>query len=236
MDKYREIQILENDKLAQKFAYEFCIEKGMYCSTFHFEDCLQCARIGLMKALKKYKPENGKISTYAWYYMYAECIAEYKKCKNVIHIPAQLKVPFPDFEELESVYDTEDDDNVMYEEIIHDGNASPEDVTYYHYLKEIIKEEINKLPARNRYVLIKRFGLDDGTEKTLTEIGKEIKVSGDRIRQIEIKGIRVLRRSLRSRLKIPYFDESLIVIDEPNLFEEVKDISYNDYMRSCENP
>ncbi len=69
--------------------------------------------------------------------------------------------------------------------------------------KELLKEAMNKvletLSPREKKVLIMRFGLDDGKPKTLEEVGKEFKVTRERIRQIEAKAIRKLKHPTRAR-------------------------------------
>ena len=63
---------------------------------------------------------------------------------------------------------------------------------------------IETLTPREQMVLIKRFGLDGGREYTLDEIGKEIGVTRERIRQIEFKALRKLRHCSRSRIFADY--------------------------------
>jgi len=58
---------------------------------------------------------------------------------------------------------------------------------------------LETLSPREKKVLIMRFGLDDGKPKTLEEVGKEFKVTRERIRQIEAKAIRKLKHPTRAR-------------------------------------
>ena len=55
-------------------------------------------------------------------------------------------------------------------------------------------------------VLRLRFGLDDGHQRTLEEVGKEFKVTRERIRQIEAKALRKLRHPSRSKKLKDYLD------------------------------
>ena len=57
----------------------------------------------------------------------------------------------------------------------------------------------NILTGRERRVLQLRFGLDDGRQRTLEEVGREFGVTRERIRQIEAKALRKLRHPSRSR-------------------------------------
>lgn len=69
--------------------------------------------------------------------------------------------------------------------------------------KELLREQISNvlgfLTEREREVLIMRFGLDDGKDHTLEEVGKRFGVTRERIRQIEAKALRKLRHPSRSK-------------------------------------
>lgn len=75
----------------------------------------------------------------------------------------------------------------------------PADAASRHLLKEQMFEILDGLADRERQVLIMRFGLEDGISRTLEDVGKEFKVTRERVRQIEAKALRKLRHPLRSR-------------------------------------
>lgn len=66
-------------------------------------------------------------------------------------------------------------------------------------LKEQIGLMLDDLDERERTVLIKRFGLEDGFSRTLEDVGRELDVTRERVRQIEAKALRKLRHPMRSR-------------------------------------
>jgi RNA polymerase primary sigma factor len=66
-------------------------------------------------------------------------------------------------------------------------------------LKEQVRSVLNLLNDREREVLEMRFGLKDGQDHTLEEVGKYFGVTRERIRQIEAKALRKLRHPTRSR-------------------------------------
>ena len=66
-------------------------------------------------------------------------------------------------------------------------------------LKEQMKLYLDELDERERKVLTLRFGLEDGTPQTLEEIGKLLKVTRERVRQLETKALRKLRHPRRSQ-------------------------------------
>ena len=75
----------------------------------------------------------------------------------------------------------------------------PVDAASRRMLKEQMNEILDGLAERERQVLIMRFGLEDGISRTLEDVGKEFKVTRERVRQIEAKALRKLRHPLRSR-------------------------------------
>jgi RNA polymerase primary sigma factor len=79
------------------------------------------------------------------------------------------------------------------------GVVSPTDAVININLKEITRQALNTLTPREERVIIMRFGLEDGTERTLEEVGQNFGVTRERIRQIEAKALRKLRHPGRSR-------------------------------------
>ncbi len=60
-------------------------------------------------------------------------------------------------------------------------------------VRERIEDILNHLTTREKDVLIMRFGLEDGCQKTLEEVGRHFRVTRERIRQIEAKALKKLR-------------------------------------------
>jgi RNA polymerase primary sigma factor len=93
-----------------------------------------------------------------------------------------------------------DDGDVSVGDFIEDKSAeNPSDVTSYSLLKEKLGDVLTSLTERERKILEMRFGLVDGYERTLEEIGKMYSVTRERIRQIEAKALRKLRHPTRVR-------------------------------------
>jgi RNA polymerase primary sigma factor len=84
---------------------------------------------------------------------------------------------------------------------------SPPDTVIHINLREQIEEALKSLTAREAKVLKMRFGLGDGNEHTLEEVGQQFKVTRERIRQIEAKALRKLKHPSRSR-KLKSFTET----------------------------
>jgi RNA polymerase primary sigma factor len=71
---------------------------------------------------------------------------------------------------------------------------TPEDVTERLILREQIDMILEKLQPRERDVVRLRFGLDDGRQRTLEEVGAELKITRERVRQLELRALRKLRQ------------------------------------------
>ena len=91
-------------------------------------------------------------------------------------------------------------DDTSFGDFIPDTTAEdPSDVTAITLLKEKIRDVLDTLTERERQVLEQRFGLVDGYSRTLEEVGRQFKVTRERIRQIEAKALRKMRHPTRIR-------------------------------------
>jgi RNA polymerase primary sigma factor len=85
-------------------------------------------------------------------------------------------------------------------DFIEDEEAQePMDAAAREMLREQVKNALAVLSDREREVLELRFGLKDGKDHTLEEVGQHFKVTRERVRQIEAKALRKLRHPTRSR-------------------------------------
>lgn len=84
---------------------------------------------------------------------------------------------------------------------------SPPDTVIHINLREQIEEALISLTEREAKVLKMRFGLGDGNEHTLEEVGQQFKVTRERIRQIEAKALRKLKHPSRSRKLKSFTDD-----------------------------
>ena len=93
----------------------------------------------------------------------------------------------------------EEEDSSLGDFIEDENMLSPSDSADYQMLKKELVNALDTLTDRERKVIELRFGLIDGQARTLEEVGKEFKVTRERIRQIEAKALRKLRHPSRSR-------------------------------------
>jgi RNA polymerase primary sigma factor len=91
-------------------------------------------------------------------------------------------------------------------DFIPDEEVRPEDAASHELLKAHVGEVLDTLNDRERKVLRLRFGLEDGRQRTLEEVGKEFGVTRERIRQIEAKALRKLRHPTRSKKLRDYLE------------------------------
>jgi RNA polymerase primary sigma factor len=114
-----------------------------------------------------------------------------EKVRNIISIsqdPVSLETPIGE----------ENDSHLG--DFIEDGEAmDPEDNASYEMLKGELEDVLETLTDREENVLRLRFGLDDGRNRTLEDVGKVFGVTRERIRQIEAKALRKLRHPSRSK-------------------------------------
>jgi RNA polymerase primary sigma factor len=124
--------------------------------------------------------------------VYPEQVEEIIK---VSQLPISLEAPIGDQE------DTHIGD------FIEDRNSlAPVDAATRQLLKVQIEEVLDTLTPREKRIVQLRFGLEDGRDRTLDEVGKEFKVTRERIRQIEAKALRKLRHPSRSRKLRDYLE------------------------------
>ena len=93
----------------------------------------------------------------------------------------------------------EEEDSHLGDFIPDDDAPAPAEAAAFTLLKEQLMSVLSTLTPREEMVLKLRFGLEDGRARTLEEVGKEFKVTRERIRQIEAKALRKLRHPSRSR-------------------------------------
>lgn len=93
----------------------------------------------------------------------------------------------------------EEEDSHLGDFIPDDDSPAPAEAASHILLREELAEVLSTLTEREEKVLRLRFGLEDGRNRTLEEVGKEFDVTRERIRQIEAKALRKLRHPSRSK-------------------------------------
>jgi len=101
---------------------------------------------------------------------------------------------------------SEEEENTLGDIIEDVRERGPSEVTDQHLLREEIRKVLGQLTLRERQVIELRFGLVDDHDHTLEEVGKKLKVTRERVRQIEERAIRKLRHPQASRILKDYLD------------------------------
>ena len=100
----------------------------------------------------------------------------------------------------------EEEDSHLGDFIVDRDAQAPADAAADVLLREQLTEVLGTLTDREKQVLMLRFGLKDGKARTLEEVGKNFKVTRERIRQIEAKALRKLRHPSRSKKLKDFLD------------------------------
>lgn len=139
-----------------------------------YEEALQAGRIGLWRAIQGYDPKRGTaFSTYAWVAIYRHIHRRAKELNRDTHVevrdlPVSWVVPDP-WAELERKL-----------------------------TRSVLHELVSQLPPRLRRVIVGRYGLGERAPCTLKELGKELGLSRERVRQLQQDALAWLRHPARS--------------------------------------
>jgi len=122
-------------------------------------------------------------------------VAKVRKVLKIAQEPISLETPIG-----------EEEDSHLGDFIEDRAVVSPAEAVINVNLKEQTGQVLRSLTAREEKVIKMRFGLEDGSEHTLEEVGQSFAVTRERIRQIEAKALRKLRHPSRSRKLRPFMD------------------------------
>ena len=122
-------------------------------------------------------------------------VAKVRKIMKIAQEPISLETPIG-----------EEEDSHLGDFVEDRSAISPIDAVIAASLKTQAEGVLRTLTPREAEVLRRRFGIGDGTEHTLEEVGKAFNVTRERIRQIESKALRKLRHPTRAKLLKPYLD------------------------------
>ena len=100
----------------------------------------------------------------------------------------------------------EEDDSHLGDFIPDHDVVTPDEAAAYSMLKDQLLEVLDTLTEREQKVLKLRFGLEDNRPRTLEEVGRQMDVTRERIRQIEAKAIRKLKHPSRIKILYGYLD------------------------------
>jgi RNA polymerase primary sigma factor len=125
-------------------------------------------------------------------------VEKVRKTKEIAQQPISLETPIG-----------EEEDSHLGEFIEDKSSVSPSDAAISTSLQEQTEFMLKTLTPREERVIKMRFGLEDGSEHTLEEVGQSFAVTRERIRQIEAKALRKLRHPSRSRNLRSFLEDTL---------------------------
>jgi RNA polymerase sigma factor (sigma-70 family) len=139
-----------------------------------YEEALQAGRIGLWRAVRGYDPERGTtFSTYAWVAIYRQIHQRVKELKRERDArPEEVYVlrPVPD----------------------------PAQRVEQLLVREALFDLVERLPERLRRVIVCRYGLGEQAPSTLKQVGADLGVTGERVRQLQQEALAWLRHPAHS--------------------------------------
>jgi len=131
-------------------------------------------------------------------------------------IAKRLDIPVPEVEDtmrianshvsLDDPYSNDKDDNALVDYLTDKDQVLPDEATYEKALSDDMERALDTLTDRERKILVLYFGLNGEDPLTLEQIGQQLSLTRERIRQIKEKAIQRLRHSTRSRFLQGYIE------------------------------
>ena len=149
-----------------------------------FADIIEEGNIGLIKAIDRFDPKkDNKVISYAVWWI-RKCIMEAIDKKGVL-----------DTDNIEDVFinvNKQDDEQQVNDTkfIVPENYETGEEHNNDFNIKQVIEELFDGVPERERYIVCDYYGLDGESPKTLDEIGTEINLTKERVRQLNEKALK----------------------------------------------
>ncbi len=213
----------------QHLRLAFSVVNGFHLPPSLLADAIQEAVIGLVVAIERFEVHRYlAFSTYAWHWMEQRVRRFQIDNRYAARIPAYLYTEYHRFQEgrrrCRSAADWFDwreewlsshpkifDRLSRFHRIAHprplddaNGAVTGDDdagsVLEHKETLAVVAKFVNRLPERERHIITRRYGLDGEPEATLKEIGYEVRLTRERVRQLEVESMDAIRRDLERYL------------------------------------
>jgi RNA polymerase primary sigma factor len=168
----RDRLILENQPLI------FFIAKKYARCGVPFSDLIQEGNIGILKSIDTFDPKKGTFGNHAFAYVFAYIIKAIQK-NRLVHVPfhRQEQNRKDGGDPFGVTVNIDDTPNLPSQHDVFEEVAQGE-------VRKIVGKLLHKLPLRDRAIVALRFGIGDGNDHTLEEIGRQFDLTKERVRQI----------------------------------------------------
>ncbi len=213
----------------QHLRLAFSVVNGFHLPQSLLADAIQEAAIGLVRAIEQFEVHRYlAFSTYAWYWMEQRVRRFQIDNRYAARIPAYLYTEYHRFhfglrrcrsgsdwfdwrEEWLSAHPRIFARLSRFHRLAHPGPLDdaldlacrlpdPASTLEHMEIRAIVRATVDRLPAREAHIIVRRYGLDGEPEATLKEIGHEIGLTRERVRQLEVETLDGIRRDLEERL------------------------------------
>lgn len=166
-----------------------------------FEDLIAEGCVGLLKAIRRYRAVNGtRFLTYASFWVRKEILAAVSEQPHPIHVPRYARQHGYEPIRISHLDGSTGADGTrrLIDVLRHPDPLPPESIVDGERTRQV-RRQVLRLASRERTVIARRFGLGGESPQTLSEIANHLGLSKERVRQIEVSALEILRAAIRTR-------------------------------------